>query len=468
MSITIRHDKTLSKTAVIMLTIGTIAGPTGIVIMAQYGMQSIFYYALAIFAFFIPSAFIFAELGSSFSASGGIYTWVKEAFGTKAGNISIWSQWMSIVFSFPLVVSFALSFFIYPFYPALAKNGHVILIGSIIVMCLAIYLAITGIKFIEKLSFLCAFGVLFIPVIAVVVIAIAYLATGHISQTHLSFQHILPTSFHLDTFSLIGATIFMFAGLELTANCIHNMKDPQKSYPQAIFWSCVLISIFCVCGTLAITILIPTSNTSIVRGLVQAFVSGADILHLPWLPKVMGVFIGIGFLVMVTLYLFSSSKGLQHAAREGLLPSAFAKESHKGIPVALTIALGIIGLAGSIFFVISPTVHAAFWLIEAVVVVISCIRYLLVFPAAIVLRYKQPQRKRLIKAPGGLLGMWIIAGVASLMVLFGMIVTFIPPAQFTIGNHFFYDLILVLGTIISLSIPLLIDYYLKRRRMAQV
>ena len=48
---------------------------------ASIGVQSIFWWIFTLIFFFIPYGLITAELGSTYPDQGGIYSWVKRAFG---------------------------------------------------------------------------------------------------------------------------------------------------------------------------------------------------------------------------------------------------------------------------------------------------------------------------------------------------------------------------------------------------
>ncbi len=51
--------------------------------LAEYEFSLVFYLSLASLVFFIPSALVSAELASGWPQAGGVYLWVKEAFGPK-------------------------------------------------------------------------------------------------------------------------------------------------------------------------------------------------------------------------------------------------------------------------------------------------------------------------------------------------------------------------------------------------
>ncbi|MFK5856810.1 MAG: amino acid permease, partial [Bacteroidota bacterium] len=62
--------------------------------LAEYDLSLIFYLLAASILFFVPSALVSAELASGWPQSGGVYLWVKEAFGPKYGFIAIFMQWV--------------------------------------------------------------------------------------------------------------------------------------------------------------------------------------------------------------------------------------------------------------------------------------------------------------------------------------------------------------------------------------
>ena len=83
------------------------------------------------------------------------------------------------------------------------------------------------------------------------------------------------------------------------------------------------------------------------------------------------------------------------------------------------------------------------------------------FLAAIRLRYKEPDVPRAYKVPGGNIGMWIIAGIGLLTSFFTFYVGLFPPSQLKIADPGGYVKFMVIGSVISLIIPLVI-FQLKR------
>ena len=89
---------------------------------ATFGWSCIFFYGIAIVAYLIPVAFTSAELATTFPSDGGVYTWVREAFGRKWGFLAVWCDWSENIVWFPTVLVFLATTVAYVFDPDLADN----------------------------------------------------------------------------------------------------------------------------------------------------------------------------------------------------------------------------------------------------------------------------------------------------------------------------------------------------------
>ena len=74
-----------------------------------------------------------------------------------------------------------------------------------------------------------------------------------------------------------------------------------------------------------------------------------------------------------------------------------------------------------------PTVSSAFWIMSALAAQLYLVMYLLMFAAAIQLRYNKKDVKRPYMIPGKKWGIWIVAGAGFLASLFVICFGFIPP-----------------------------------------
>ena len=83
--------------------------------------------------------------------------------------------------------------------------------------------------------------------------------------------------------------------------------------------------------------------------------------------------------------------------------------------------------------------------------------YVILFAAALVLRYKKPEVKRSYKIPLGNVGMWIVAIFGISSCIGAIFLGFIPPSQLDVGGLFRFETVLVIG-VLGLCIPPFILY----------
>jgi len=100
--------KCMSVFTLTMMIVAAVVSLRGLPMMAKEGLSLIFYILFAAVMFLVPAALVAAELGGAFSdKGGGVYVWVKEAFGSRWGFTAIWLQWIQNVVWYPTVLGFA-------------------------------------------------------------------------------------------------------------------------------------------------------------------------------------------------------------------------------------------------------------------------------------------------------------------------------------------------------------------------
>lgn len=84
-----QSGKRMSWLTLSFMMVAAVASIRSLPSMAVYGLGSIFLYLIPAVVFFIPVALVASELGTGWN--GGIYGWVKQAFGKRLGFFAIWS-----------------------------------------------------------------------------------------------------------------------------------------------------------------------------------------------------------------------------------------------------------------------------------------------------------------------------------------------------------------------------------------
>jgi amino acid transporter len=75
--------KTMKLWDIVLMNVTAVIGLRWITIAASFGAASIFMWIFAACMFFIPLGLVSSELATTWPDEGGIYIWVKEAFGEK-------------------------------------------------------------------------------------------------------------------------------------------------------------------------------------------------------------------------------------------------------------------------------------------------------------------------------------------------------------------------------------------------
>ena len=127
-----------------IMNVTAVVSLRGLPAEAEYGVSSAFYYLFAALVFLIPTALVAAELAAMFQdKQGGVFRWVGEAFGKKAGFLAIWLQWIESTIWYPTVLTFG----------AVAFRRYVVGIESFLYIgrCV-VYLLVGDIYFAERVG----------------------------------------------------------------------------------------------------------------------------------------------------------------------------------------------------------------------------------------------------------------------------------------------------------------------------
>ena len=72
--------------------------------------------------YLVPASLVSAELATGWPQTGGVYVWVKQAFGQRWGFAAVWLQWFMMTIAFVVALSTIAATLAYVFNPALASN----------------------------------------------------------------------------------------------------------------------------------------------------------------------------------------------------------------------------------------------------------------------------------------------------------------------------------------------------------
>jgi putative glutamate/gamma-aminobutyrate antiporter len=448
--------KILSVFSLVMINVIAVNNLKTLPFSAQFGTSLIFFYLIAAFLFFIPSALVSAELATGWPSKGGIYVWVREAFGKRMAFLSIWLQWVYNVVWYPSILAFMAVIFAYLIDPALAKNKFYMLSMVVGSFWLCTLINLFGMKISSWISSFGALIGIIVPTIFITTLGAFWVFMGKPLQITMNWENILPDFTHFNNLAFLVAVLFGLIGMEMSAVHADEVKNPQTDYPKALLYSVFIILSALILASLAIACVIPKEQINIASGVIDAFLLFFAAFHLQWMLPIIIVLMLIGSLSSVTSWIIGPTKGLLVASEDGNLPKLFQQTNAQGVPAGLLIIQGIIVTILSSVFLFMPSINSSYWILSAMTAQLALIFYLFLFAAALKLRYSKPDQHRAFKVPGGKIGIWMICTTAMLTCVIVIFFGFLPPPDMQINNIYVYEGILIAGMVLFCLPPFFI------------
>lgn len=363
--------------------------------VAAIGNAQYFWWIFLILTFLLPYGLIAAELGTTYADEGGIYDWIKRAFGTRWASRVSWYYWIN----FPLwMASLALLFpEVIGAVTGMELGGMPSLAIEIVFIWVVVFISfyrVSDSKWILNISALLKIG------LALLLAGLGlYVASTRGVANEMTFSSMLP-SFDLRSLSFISVILFNFMGFEVLATFTGDMENPKKQLPTAIIAGGIAIAVVYMISAFGIGVAIPSSEVSPSSGLIDSIQLLTGSMTGPIIT-----FAGIVFLLTLFGNMVSWSLGVNYvamyAARQGDMPKVFAIENtEREMPKGAPIMNGIVATCVVIIGQIIPS-QDVFWSFFALNIVTLLMSYIPVFPAFLKLRKIDPDAERPYRVPGG-------------------------------------------------------------------
>ncbi len=451
----------LSIMTLAIMNVTAVVSLRGLASEAVYGLSSAFFYLFAAVVFLIPTALVAAELAAMFSnKQGGVFRWVGEAFGARTGFLAIWLQWFQSTIWYPTVLTFgAVSLAFVGLNQssdaAMASNKIFTLAVVLVIYWLATFIALKGLGWVGKISKWGGMIGTIIPAGLLLVLGVAYLTTGGHNNLDMS-QSFFPDLTKLDNIVLASSIFLFYAGMEMMGIHVMDVDNPSKNYPRAIIMGSLATVVIFILGTFALGVVIPAGDINLTQSLLVGFNRYFEYLHMSWASPIIAVALVFGVLAGVLTWVAGPSKGIFAVGRAGYLPPIFQRANGRGVQRNILLIQGCIVTLLSLLFVVMPSVQSFYQILSQLTVILYLTMYMLMFAAAIVLRYKMHDAPRPFRLGGGNWLMWLLAGVGFAGSLLAFVLSFIPPAQISTGSNMVWYGVLTIGCVVVVGVPFII------------
>jgi glutamate:GABA antiporter len=441
---------------VVLMNVVAVVGLRWIARGARTGPASVTLWVLAWIAFFVPLAIAVSRLARQYPDQGGLYVWVRRAFGPTHGFFCGWCLWVNNLFYFPSLLLFAaanLAAIGGPSWQAIgATRGY-----AVVVVLAGIWIAaginIVGLRQGKWLQNAGTLGV-WIPVgLLIGCGALALARFG--SATPFTAASMVPRGALLDTIGLWSAMCFAFSGFEITSLIGQEVENPEKTIPRGVFIAGAIVTVVYVLGSASVLFAIPVSELKELSGITDAVQLVAARVGLGSLGALTGALLVLNALAGTASWTAGAARVPFAAGVDAAMPRAFARlhPRYRTPHVALIVQ----SIAASAIFLVSvfvtvagrtTSIQEAYDILVNLTILIYFVPYLYLFAA---------QVRLLPDSPKAIAWMGFAATAVSLAL------TFVPPPG---SNPLTFEVILVGQAAVMLAVGAAFYGWSRRRPAA--
>ncbi len=422
---------------IVLMNVVAIVGLRWIARAARVGAPSVTLWILAWIAFFLPLAAAIIELSSRYPQQGGVYVWVRRAFGPAHGFVCGWCLWVNNLFYFPSLLLFAAANALAPFgagAQALADSRAYSVAFVLIGLWICVVVNVVGLGVGKWLHNVGSVGT-WVP--AALLIGAGAMAYGRFgSATSFAPSELVPHADLLSTISLWSAMCFAFSGFELASFVGQEVRRPTRTIPAATLVSGLMITAIYIVGSASVLVAVPASALAERSGITDAVDLVSARIGLVGLGGLTGALLAIGGLAGTNSWTAGAARVPFAAGVDEAMPRAFGRlhPRYRTPHVALVIQ----GVTASLIFLTSlfltiagaqTTIQEAYDIMVNLTILIYFIPYLYLFLALVRLRRIDADRPAdAVLVPGGRAGLWLVAGLGFLATAVSVVLVFVPPA----------------------------------------
>ena len=455
---------------VCIILVGDAVAPT-----ASIGNSQYVWWAIMLIGFFVPYGLISAELGTQYPSEGGMYTWVKKAFGEKWAGRVAWYYWVNyplwVASLADLVTTYLLQMLGFDMtWPVILaiQIGYILLVSVLGVLRISQSAWLSNLGAFCKFVFMAGIGALGIYV---------WVSQGSANPVN-SWTDFLPMvgadgKFDFTGLGFVALIIFNMLGFEVVSTFSDDMQNPKKEIPKAVIVGGILIAVFYLLASFGIGVAIPLEEISTDSGLLDSYnilltTAGFSAAAIKAITVVVGGMFIYTLVANISSWNFGVNSVIACAAEDGTFPKSWAKRNKNGVPYVVSIWTGIVGaiiaIAGIVVAQFVPELSNLFWTFFSLSLVTLLLSYLPMFMAFLKLHKQGPAVKKGYWINGGRIKITLFGLVPFLLILVALFFTLFP--EFNL-EMFEYNWPLIVGAAIAIIIGEIMVYNMSRKQAKQ-
>ncbi|MFI3245983.1 MAG: APC family permease [Ferrimonas sp.] len=419
-------ERKLGLTETVLFGVCTVLVVDTVAATAMVGPAGFVWWAIILLCFFLPYGLVTAELSTTYPAEGGLYDWVKRAFGRRWAARTAWVYWMNFALWIPAV-----------YYLFAVVLGQIIGVTfspwqiatiAITLSWFAVWLSMQPIakaNWVSTVGALCKVSVMGLIGLAGVV----HLLSGEISANPMSKTDWIP-DLHTGL-GLISVALFGLVGFEVVGSTANAMNNPQRDIPRATLLGGTLIAFFYLAASFGILTVIPMDEIDPSAGLYESL---QLLFSQDGWQGILVEILAVLFLFSLISNIVNWSVGVNYVARYAALnndmPSAFRSHTAQGVAKGAAIWNGVIASVVMLAYATIATLWGEedlFWNVFSLGAITLLLSYLIMFPAFLKLRACDAT-PRVYKIKGNLWFIRLLCALPMVFLLTGIVTFFWHPA----------------------------------------
>ena len=312
------------------MNIVAVVGLRWIARSARLGAPSVTLWMLAWVVFFIPLALALIELSSRHPEQGGIYAWVRRAFGPLHGFVAGWCMWVNNLFYFPSLLLFAAANFALVLGPrgeGLAENRlySVVFVLGFLWFCTGInIIGLAAGKWLQHLGSVATW----IPAALLDGLRRHRLCDASARRPRSRRPSSCRATIVLTTMSLWSSMCFAFSGFEIASMVGQEVKNPRRTIPLGIIIAGIAVTAIYILSSASVLVAVPASELAERVGIADAVDLDTGRLGLAGMGALTGLLLAVGAIGGTNSWVAGAARVPFAAGVDAVLPPRFARLHH--------------------------------------------------------------------------------------------------------------------------------------------